>query len=101
MNCPKSISEVLLVLQTHSLDLALQRCSEVYWQHGHPILGAFAIANDNSGITKIDILNAQSNALHQPQAASVEQLSHEPRCAPKMPQNPMNFVAGKNHRHAC
>jgi hypothetical protein len=44
------------------------------WQHGDPVLSAFAIADQYLTLCKVNVLNPQPNGFADPQAAAVQQL---------------------------
>ena len=51
----KTVVDVLLVLDLHFLQMALQNRSEIYWQHRNAIFSTFTFANGDSGVTEIDV----------------------------------------------
>ena len=61
-------------------------------EDGDAIFGAFAIADDNLVLGKIDILDAQTQTFHEAKAAAIEELGHEEMNAGHVGENPLHFV---------
>jgi hypothetical protein len=79
------------------VEMALQRLVDAVGQHGHPIVGALALADGDLVHGKIDVLDPQPQALHQPQARAIEQTGHEPRRCGEVLQDPFDFLTGQDH----
>lgn len=60
------------------LDLRLQGINQHVWQDGSAVFIAFTATHDDLFIVEINVLDAQANALHQTQAATVEYIRHKP-----------------------
>jgi hypothetical protein len=58
---------------------------------------AFAIAHHDLLITKVEILDPQTQAIHQPQARAVEQSGHEPEGLLQSLDQAGDFVLRENH----
>lgn len=78
INSTASAREIVLVCVFDLRDVQLERMPHGLGQNRHPLAQAFAITNDDVTVAKIDVLDAQSQAFEQTQAAAVEQLGHEP-----------------------
>lgn len=58
-------------------DLRTQRIAKRPGQHGTAVLAALALANDQFISREVDVLDAQSQAFHQAQAAAIQQARHQ------------------------
>lgn len=72
-------------------EMSLQRRFERLRQHRQAIFRAFAIADGDLIIMKIDVFDAQSHTLHQSQAGAVEQAGHQPERAIEAAENRLDF----------
>jgi hypothetical protein len=66
-------------------------------QHGHPVLVAFAVAYHNVIGGKVDVLHPQTQTLHQAQARTVQQGSHDPWGTGQVLQYRSDLVLGQHH----
>ncbi len=57
-------------------ELLVQRRRQRRGQHGHPVLLALALANNNQAAIEIEIFDAQAQAFHLAYPCSVQQLSN-------------------------
>ena len=80
--------------------MSFQWFCERLGQHGDAIFLSLAIAYQDLPIFIVDILDAQSDALHQSQAGAVEQARHEPVLAVDVGQHCPYLSAGEDHRQA-
>ncbi len=71
-------------------------------QHDDPVLVALALAHDDLAARRIDVLDAEPAALHEPEAGAVHQASHQAiRFMRRQPvqsgQEQPHFLARQNH----
>ena len=58
--------------------LQAQRPVQRRGQHHHPVFGPLALAHDDRAVLKIEVLDAQAQALQQTQAGAIKQLTQQP-----------------------
>jgi len=92
----KTGSQVFFVKEAGAFDLAFQIGDDGFGQGGDAVLFALPVADGNCPVVEIDILDAQADAIHQTQAAAVEQLSHEFVDALKLGDDAQDFIAGQD-----
>lgn len=80
--------------------MRLERCHHCVRQHCGPVLRAFAVANDDLRVVEVDILDPQAKGLHQPKAASVQQLNDQQVAPIHVVQQAFHFLDGKHYRQA-
>ena len=73
----EAITDVIFVKQPDMVKVAVQTPHCSVGQDGNAIFEPLSITNDDLVLVEIDILDAQTNALHEAQAAAVEQLGHQ------------------------
>nr|WP_288090700.1 hypothetical protein [Roseiflexus sp.] len=73
----ESVAEVGLVDALDGLDLTLEVGDEGVGEDGDAVVFAFAVADDDLVVAKVDVFDAQAEAFHQAQSASVEDFCHE------------------------
>jgi len=78
VDCAIAPGQVVLVQQFHVLEMLLEWRDEAVGQHRYPVLQAHDVADDDGAAVELEVLDAQAQALHQPQAAAVEQFGHQP-----------------------
>ena len=71
--------QILLVQGPHPLQMQLQGRRQLAWQHGHPILLALAIANQDFQSSKLHILDPQTQHFHQAHARAIQQAGDQPQ----------------------
>ena len=54
-----------------------QRLDQAVGQHGHAVLVALAAAHDDAPAFQVQVFDSQAQALHQPQAGTVQQVQHQ------------------------
>jgi len=64
VNFSEAGGQIFFVKEAGALDLALEVGNDGVGQRGDAILFAFAIPNGDGPVFKIDILDAQANAIH-------------------------------------
>jgi len=88
--------EVLLVQQAHRLQMALERHDQLIGQSHDAILAALAVAHKDRAVIEVEILDAQSHSLHQPQARTVHQTGRQPVRTVEDVQQPRHLVGRQN-----
>jgi hypothetical protein len=78
MHPAEAVAEVGFVEGAHVLDLAAEPFDRGRRQDRGPVLPALAVAHHDRGLVEVDILDAQPQALHQPEARSVHHAGGEP-----------------------
>jgi hypothetical protein len=63
-------------------------------EHGHPILGAFAVPDDDQVRREVDVLDPEACAFEQAQAGAIEEQRQEARDALEVLEDGPNLVAG-------
>ena len=82
------------------LQVAAQRFRQGAGQGCHAIFSALALSHHDLSLPEIHVLDAQSQALADAQAAPVEQAGHEPVGIIQPFQNRCHLGAGEHHRQA-
>jgi hypothetical protein len=72
--------QVSLVQLLDALEMFLERRDEAIGQHRHAVLFALAVAHDDLMLGKIHVFDAQADALHESQAAAIQQFGHTCTC---------------------
>ncbi len=65
-------------------------------KNSYPILGTFAVPDDNLILLKIDVFDPQPDAFHQPQPAAIQQHCHNTMYSGHCLQQLFNFGLGQN-----
>ncbi len=73
----ESVCEVGLVDTLDDLDLGLEGRDEGIREDGDAVVFAFAIADEDGVVAKINVFDAQAETFHEAQAGAVEELGHE------------------------
>ena len=60
-------------------------------QHRDAVLAALAVADQDLPVAEVDVLDAQPQALEQPQAGAVQQARHQPARAVQIREQPAHF----------
>ena len=80
-------------------DLQAQGLGHNRGQHHPAILAAFALADDNLATVEINVLDAQAQSLHKPQAGPVNQTAKYRHRSFQRGQEPGHLGFGQDHRH--
>ena len=80
--------------------LTLQGGMQAIGQDSIPIFVSFAISNDDLTAVKVNIFHSQANALHQTEAAAVEELSHQLIRVRQVGNDPVCLVFVHDNRQA-
>src|ERR1700687_2838041 len=72
-----SLREVGLVHGARASQLVPQRCYQASGKYGHPILAAFAVADDDGAALELDILDSQTHRLEDAHARTVKKAAHQ------------------------
>lgn len=73
----EAFGEVLLVNGLDVLKVAVQRSDEGGWKRGDAVSAAFAIANDDLVVGEVYVFDAEAQAFHDAQAATIHELCGE------------------------
>src|SRR5688572_24827836 len=87
-----ALSQVLFMPDAGAFHLTFEVGSDGIGQRGNPVFFPLAIADRDGLVFEVNILDAQAYALHQTQAGTVEQLSHELMCAAQVVDDMKNFL---------
>src|SRR5215208_3112792 len=68
-------------------------------EYGYPIVVALSPADHQPPALDVEILDPQSQQLHQPQSRPISQLSHQTRGAFEFLKQPFAFIAAQHHGH--
>ena len=93
--------DILIEYAAHELQMELKRRSQRIRQHGHTIVHALTVANSQLMLHEFQILHAQPQALHQPQAAAIQQLRHQAMIARHAPQHRAHLIPRQHGRQAA
>ena len=99
INPSAAAGEILFVQLLYASELEPQRAMQPIRQQCDPLPQAFPIAHHNLAVVEIDIFHAQTGALHQSQAAPVEELGHEAIITVELGKNGADLARGENNRH--
>jgi hypothetical protein len=69
----------------------LQFVAQVLRQHGRSVLSALSASYEDEVLAKVYVLDAQADALHQPQPAAVKKLRHQGGLAPHPGKKSLNL----------
>lgn len=93
-----AVGEVLFPDVPDPEEMFLQMLAKRFRQHGDAGLGPLAVPNRDLITGKIQILNPQTQTLHQPQPNAVHQAGHEPFVAIQVSQHGFDLAARHDHR---
>jgi hypothetical protein len=80
------------VLLANARDVARKSVLQRRGQHRHSVLAALAVADHDLVLREVDVLDAVSAALEQPEPGAVEQNRHEPRDPVDPAQDSADFL---------
>jgi hypothetical protein len=69
-------------------------------EHGHAVLRALTVTDDDFIAGAIEVLHAQSQTLHQAQSSAIHERSHEPFVVGELREDRLDFVARHDHGQA-
>ncbi len=69
--------EVFVVRFSDMLDLFFEGGGKAVGQDSDPVFAALAVSDGDLALFEVDVFDAQAEAFHEPQAASVQQACHE------------------------
>ena len=75
--CAKTVFKIILMKRPDLCDLCLKRLRQCRGKHGDPIFVPFSLADKDSAMPEIQILDPQPDALHESHSRTVQQMSHE------------------------
>ena len=85
---------------SHLREMVEERLLAGGGQHRHAVLLSLAIADVDLVAREVDVLDAQVQALQQPEPAAVQEPAHEEDHAVHVGEQLPRFVPGQNHRQA-
>lgn len=92
----KAPREIKFVLCPDLFEMKAQGFEQSVRKHGDAVVFAFAIADDNLAIGKIEILDAQAHDFHQAQSTAIHDLGHQFADAVHFGDHSFSFVFGQN-----
>jgi len=92
--------QIFLMQDAHSLHLSLQGGDERVWHGRDTVLFAFAVADQDGFILKIQVFEPQACAFHQPQSRSIQDLRHQFELTAQMREDGRHLFAGQHGRQA-
>lgn len=90
--------ELFVVQSFDALEVFLEWRDERIGEDGDAVLFAFAIADDDRAISKINVFDAQAHTFHQAQAATVEELRHQAMRARELSEDTTRLFLGEDVR---
>ncbi len=91
-----TLCQVAGVKFLHKSILRIQWSDQAGGQHRQAVLFALAFPNDHLGLIKVNVFYPQAQAMHQAQAATVEQVRHQLVQPIQFVQHLTDFVFGKH-----
>ena len=88
--------EVFFVEEADAFDLALQVGDNGFGQRDDAVFFAFAVADGDALVLKVNILDSQADAFHEAQAGAVEELGHEFVGSVQLADEVENFFAAED-----
>lgn len=82
-----------MVESFYSLYLFLQLLLKILGQDGGPVFATLAATDKDEILAEINILNTQTDALHQSQTATVKQFGHESMFAGNCREQALHFIS--------
>jgi hypothetical protein len=82
----------LFVRPPDEAQMLLERQDQALGQHGDAVFFPFAVADEDGPLGKVNVLDAQAQALHEAQASAVEQPGHQLVSARQVAQDAVNLV---------
>jgi hypothetical protein len=92
--------QVFLVQALRLLQLPPQRLHQRMRQHAHPVLLPLPLTDGELEPGKVEVLDPQPDALHQPQPTAVEEARHQARCPVDMSEDGARLFAGEHLRQS-
>ena len=75
---PGTFGEPICIVQRpHADQMGAQGAAQAGRQNRHPVLAALAVTHHEFAPLKIDVLDAQAQALHEPQPGAIDQARHQ------------------------
>jgi hypothetical protein len=78
LHASQTLFQITLVDPADAIQMDRERLLDCTWKHGDAVLVALALPNQDLVAMELDILDAQGQALHQPQARPIEDHGHDP-----------------------
>ena len=77
VDCAEALGQILLVRPFDDAQMVLEGDDETFGQYGHSISCPLAVTDGDSAVVEIQVLDPQTQALHQPQAGAIEEPGHQ------------------------
>ena len=88
------IGLILFINNLHPGKMFLQWNGKPLRQHRYPVLLSLSITHHDLMAAKVNVLNPETHTLHEPQAASIHQASHERSKSFHLFEKGLNFTPG-------
>jgi len=92
----ESVCEVGLVDALNGLDLTLEVGDEGVGEDGNAVIFAFAVADDDLAVAEVYVFDAQAEAFHEAESASVEDFCHELGESAHLVDDGAGFLGGED-----
>ena len=93
---PVTTLDILLVDLLHAGKMFLEGDNQDLGEHGHAIFFAFAIADNETALFEIDVLDSQANTFNETQTGAIENFCHELVNSGEGIDNTQSFCFGKD-----
>src|SRR4051794_33972100 len=100
MNGSSATAQILVMQFLDPGQMELERAAQAFREQRDALAHAFALADGDLPVTKVDILNPQAKAFEQAQATPVEEMGHEAIVAFEIRQDSARFDSGENDRNS-
>ena len=64
VDCAVAVGEIELMLGSHLLEVETQGFEQNVWEHCHPVVLPFTVADDDLTVGKVEIFDAQAHHFH-------------------------------------
>jgi len=91
-----ALGQVLLVQAPDLLKMFLEGFDQRLGQDGNVVLLAFAVADGDSAVSQVQVLDAQAEAFHQAQTTAVKELGDEEVSAGEVGGEGLDLLAGED-----
>jgi len=92
--------QITLVQLFDSGQVRLKRLAQLVGQHGDAVFHAFAFADDDLALGKVEVFDSQANAFHEAQTASIEYLCRQLVIARHLAKDGLDFVFSEDDGQA-
>ena len=91
---PIAVEQILIVLGFDSLKLDAKRFAQEVGEDGEAVILAFAVADDDLPVVKVEVFDAQAQDFHETESAPVHKLGHEAIDAVHFGDGALGFAFG-------